>query len=107
MSYRLAVNSERLCVLARACHPRIPAVEPESYYKFPNNDKYQIRWRKKRSLHTVYLTARKGCVMLDYYKTIYRPEGPKCFERSTWIDINTLRKFGLLEEVPDVKEVRA
>lgn len=111
MTYRLNANKTKLYKLAASLWPDIQPMRHTEFAKAYRSRDCWLTFRTGKYPNTVY---HKAFLMTSYGKVVlcddwcyYTDDGNKTGWETHTLDLDTLRKFELLEEVPDLKEVRA
>lgn len=111
MTYRLTANKTKLYKLAASIWPDIQPMRETEFAKAYRSRDCWLTFRTGKYPNTSY---HKVFLMTSCGKVVLCDDGCSCNDDDTetewWevhhLDMDTLRRFGLLEEVPDLKEMR-
>lgn len=99
---KLTVNKSKFYALAKEYWPDIEPMRRTEFVKFFRVRDYKLTFRAGSYYHDVFLSACFGRGLLADEYSYYEDNGEEIKARETHrLDLDTLRRFGMLEEIPD------
>ena len=102
---KLTANKSKLYALAKEFWPDIEPMRRTEFTKFSRVRDYKLKFRSGTYYHEIFLTACCGRGLLADEYSYYDDYCEETKGRETHrIDLDTLRKYEMLEEIPDLKK---
>lgn len=102
---RLAATKTKFYALAKEFWPDIEPMRRTEFTKFYRVRDYKLTIKADSYYHEVFLSTCCGRALLADEYSYYEDNGNEVKARETHrLDLNTLRKFDMLEEIPDLKK---
>lgn len=104
MTYRLTANKTKLYALAKSFWPEIQPMKHTEFCKYYRVQRYGLSFRTGDYYHKLHLSMSWGKGMLvDNWTTRDDNDIEIRASETVTLDLETLRKFGMLEEVKEVQ----
>jgi hypothetical protein len=105
---KLTANKTKLYTLAKSFWPEIQPMKHTEFTKYARVRDYKLSFRAGTYYHELFLSCCWGRVLLADEWSTCDDDGSETKGRETHrLNLDTLRKFDMLEEIPDAKAVQA